>query len=72
MMILIPFKPVVLVLGLLSGLIFVGFVGSSLFEGREPFVMDRGQARRTLASRDTARTTLEHKHPVKAPSVKVQ
>jgi hypothetical protein len=36
MMILVLFKPVVLVLGLLSGLIFVGFIGSSLLEGKEP------------------------------------
>ena len=57
MMILIPFKPVVLVLGLLSGLIFVGFVGSSLLEGKEPFVMDRGQARHTLVKQDAARAT---------------
>ena len=39
MMILIPFKPAILVLGLLTGLIFVGFVGSSLLEGKEPFVL---------------------------------
>jgi hypothetical protein len=63
MMILIPFKPVVLVLGLLTGLIFVGFVGSSLLEGKEPFVMDRGQARHALATGD---------HPQKVPSVRVQ
>jgi hypothetical protein len=31
MMILIPFEPIILVLGLLTGLIFVGFIGSSLF-----------------------------------------
>ena len=72
MMILVPFKPVVLVLGLLSGLIFVGFVGSSLLEGKEPFVMDRGQARHALVKQDTARATPEHKHPQKAPSVRVQ
>ena len=45
MMILIPCKPVVLVLGLLSGLIFVGFVGLSLLEGKDPFVMDRAKTR---------------------------
>jgi hypothetical protein len=72
MMILVPFKPVVLVLGLLSGLIFAGFIGSSLLEGREPFVTDRGQARHMLLKQDSARATPEHKHPVKAPSVKVQ
>jgi hypothetical protein len=63
MMILIPFKPVVLVLGLLSGLMFVGFVGSSLLEGKEPFVMDRAQTRHTLVKDNTARATQQHKHP---------
>jgi hypothetical protein len=63
MTIFIPFKPVVQVLGLLTGLIFVGFVGSSLLEGKEPFVMDRGHARHTLAKQN---------HPQKAPSARVQ
>jgi hypothetical protein len=72
MMILVPFKPLVLVLGLLSGLIFAGFIGSSLLEGREPLVMDRGQARHMLVKQDSARVTPEHKHHVKAPSVKAQ
>ena len=63
MMILVPFKPVVLVLGLLTGLIFVGFVGSSLLEGKEPFVMDRGRARHTLVKQN---------HPQNAPSARVE
>jgi hypothetical protein len=63
MMILISFKQVVLVLCLLTGLILVGFVGSSLLEGKEPFVMDRGQARHALVKRD---------HPQKAPSGRTQ
>jgi hypothetical protein len=62
-MILIPFKPVVLVLGLLTGLIFAGFLGSSLLEGKEPFVMGRGQARHTLVKQE---------HPQKAPPMRVQ
>jgi hypothetical protein len=63
MMILIPFKPAILVLGLLTGLIFVGFVGSSLLEGKESFFMNRGQARHALVKQD---------HPQKVPSVRVQ
>jgi hypothetical protein len=39
MTILVPFRPVVLVLGLLSGLIFAGFIGSSLLEGKVPFAL---------------------------------
>ena len=37
MRILIPWKPVVLVWGLLSGMILVSFVASSLLEGKNPF-----------------------------------
>ena len=37
MYILVPWKPVVLVWGLLSGMIFVSFVASSLLEGKDPF-----------------------------------
>ena len=37
MRILIPWKPVVLVWGLLSGMIFVGFVASSVLQGKDPF-----------------------------------
>jgi hypothetical protein len=71
MMVLVPFKPVVLVLGLLSGFVFVGFVVSSLLEGKDPFVMDRAQTKHTLVEQDTAHVTPEYKHPQK-PSVRVQ
>ena len=37
MRILVPWKPVVLVWGLLSGMILVSFVASSLLEGKKPF-----------------------------------
>ena len=37
MHILVPWKPVVLVWGLLSGMIFFGFVASSVLEGKDPF-----------------------------------
>src|SRR5713226_2496983 len=37
MYILVPWKPVVLVWGLLSGMIFVGFVASSVLEAKDPF-----------------------------------
>jgi hypothetical protein len=72
MMILIPFKPVVLVLGLLSALIFAGFVGSSLIEGKEALVVDRGQARHMLVKQNTAQATPEHRHPHKTALVRAQ
>ena len=37
MRILVPWKPVVLVWGLLSGMILVGFVASSVLQGKDPF-----------------------------------
>jgi hypothetical protein len=37
MYILVPWRPVVLVWGLLSGMILVSFVASSLLQGRDPF-----------------------------------
>ena len=37
MTILVPWKPVVLVWGLLSGMILVSFVASSLLQGKDPF-----------------------------------
>jgi hypothetical protein len=64
MMILIPLKPVILVLGLLTGLIFVGFVGSSLLEGKEPFVMDRAQARRAVVKQDQSAKGSVNSSPV--------
>ena len=37
MRILVPWNPVVLVWGLLSGMIFFGFVASSVLQGKDPF-----------------------------------
>src|ERR1700758_2489045 len=37
MQILVPWKPVVLVWGLLSAMIFFGFVASSVLQGKDPF-----------------------------------
>jgi hypothetical protein len=37
MYILVPWKPVVLVWGLLSGMILAGFITSSVLEGKDPF-----------------------------------
>jgi hypothetical protein len=37
MWILVPWRPVVLVWGLLSGMILVSFVASSVLQGKDPF-----------------------------------
>jgi hypothetical protein len=45
MMIIVPFKPVVLVLDLLCGLIFAGLIASSPVEGKAPFTVDSDETR---------------------------
>jgi hypothetical protein len=70
-MILVPFKPFVLVLGLLSGLIFVAFIGSSLLEGKDPFTVDRVEVRHAAVKQDAARATRD-KRPHRAPSARPQ
>ena len=39
MRILVPWKPVVLVWGLMSAMIFFGFVASSVLQGKDPFAL---------------------------------
>jgi hypothetical protein len=51
----VPWRPIVLALGLLSGLILIEFVESSLLEHRDPF-----------AIKEAARVILEQKHPLKS------
>jgi hypothetical protein len=70
MMILVPFKPFVLVLGLLSGLVFAGFIGSSLLEGKAPFAVDSGETRRAVVKQNAVPLSPEHKHPHKGASAR--
>lgn len=42
MVILVPWKPVALVLGLLSVLILVTYFGSALMRGKDPFAVSSG------------------------------
>jgi hypothetical protein len=71
MMIFVPLKPVILVLGLTSGLLFVSFLGSSLLEGKAPFVSVR-QARQKAVEQNAARVTPGHKHAHNAPSAQAR
>jgi hypothetical protein len=57
MLILVPWKPVVAVLAILSGLIFVGYAGSSIMEGRNPFAVHGNQIRHTDHTSPTHRHT---------------
>jgi hypothetical protein len=71
MVLIIPLKPVLLVLSLLSSLVFVGFVGSSLLEGKEAFVT-RDEARRMLVNQNDSRVNSGHKHPLRGSSARAQ
>jgi hypothetical protein len=57
MLILIPLKPVVLILGFLSGLIFVGFIGSSLLEKTNPFAVGASQMRHAVEKQNDSQAT---------------
>jgi hypothetical protein len=66
MRILIPWKPVVLVWGLLSGMIFFGFVASSVLQGKDPFAPG-ATITQPPASKTGAGPAEQPKHSHKAP-----
>ncbi len=66
MYILVPWKPVVLVWGLLSGMIFVGFVASSLLEGKNPFAPGATITQPLTAKTGVAQTAPQANHSHKA------
>ena len=67
MRILVPWKPVVLVWGLLSGMIFVGFVASSVLQGKDPFAPGATITQPAAAKTGTAQSGRQPKHSSKAP-----
>lgn len=60
MVILVPWKPVALVLGLLSALILVSYFGSALMRGKDPFAVSTGNWQPAAAHHAT-------KQPIGAP-----
>jgi hypothetical protein len=56
MRILVPWKPVVLVWGLLSGMIFVGFIASSVVQGKDPFAPGAAITRPAAAKPGTSQS----------------
>jgi hypothetical protein len=62
MRILVPWKPVVLVWGLLSGMIFIGFVASSVLQGKDPFAPGATVTHPAAAKPSTARSGQQPKH----------
>ena len=62
MLILIPWKPVVLVFGFFTALILFSYYGSALIEGKNPFAPYGSAANRVTAGQPAAHSASEHKH----------
>ena len=71
MYILVPWKPVVFVWGLLSAMIFFGFVSSSVLEGKDPFAPGATIAQPSSVKAGVAQAGQQPKHsqkPARTPS----
>ena len=68
MYILVPWKPVVLVWGLLSAMIFFGFVASSVLEGKDPFAPGATITQPSSVKAGVAQAGQQPKHSHKAGS----
>jgi len=71
MRILIPWKPIVLVWGLLSAMIFFGFVASSVLQGKDPFAPGVTITQPAAAKTGVAKSGQQPKHshkPASTPS----
>jgi hypothetical protein len=68
MIILVPWKPVALVLGLLAALIFVSYFGSALMHGKDPFAVSTGNWQRQPAVQHVGgQSAAAHKSAPKVP-----
>jgi hypothetical protein len=61
MLILVPWKPIAIVLGLLGALIFAGFFGTAIANGKDPFSVTTGVSQSQALRRDVGRTDGIHK-----------
>ena len=66
MVILVPWKPVALVLGLLSALILVSYFGSALMRGKDPFAVSTGNWQPAAAHHARSQSTATHKPDLRA------
>jgi len=62
MRILVPLKPVALVWGLLSAMILVGFIASSMLQGKNPFTPGAAVTQSKDTKTRSARTEQQPKH----------
>ena len=68
MYILVPWKPVVLVWGLLSAMIFFGFVASSVLQGKDPFAPGATITQPSAVKTGVAQSGQQPKHSQQAGS----
>jgi hypothetical protein len=66
MCVLVPWKPVVLVWGLLSAMIFFGFVASSVLQGKDPFAPGAAITQPSAMKATAAQAAQQSKHSHKA------
>jgi len=65
--ILVPWKPVVIVWALLSGMVLAGFIGSSLLQGKDPFAPPANMQRSANTKASAAHTGQQPNHVHKGP-----
>lgn len=63
MLILVPWKPVVVVWCLLAAMLWVGYVGYSVLEGKNPFAMAQHHSYRLQTHSTTDSGTRNKSHP---------
>jgi hypothetical protein len=68
MVVLVPLKPVAVVLGLLSALIFVSYFGSALIHGRDPFAVNSAIWRHPPAQHVSGNASTTRKAAEKQPA----
>ena len=72
MHILVPWKPVVLVWGLLSGMILVSFVASSVLQGKDPFAPGATITQPSAMKTGAAQAARQPKHSQKGAQTPIQ
>ena len=70
MLILVPWKPVVILFGFFTALILFSYYGSALIEGKNPFVPYGSAPNHVIAGPSPAHSSTDHKHTRKANSAK--
>jgi hypothetical protein len=70
MLILVPWKPVVIVFGFLAALMLFSYYGSALIQGKNPFAPYGDVANRVTFGQPAAHSAPEHKHMHKPNSAK--